>query len=85
MIRVGIICIAAVCGVLAFINGLYMLVSPRAWFRLPGWMRASGPLAKKDYSTGWGALQIRFLGLLILGFFLGVGGSILFDEFVRHR
>ena len=50
------------------INALYMLISPRAWFRLPLWMQLSGSLRAKraKYKTGVGALQVRILGAVFL-------------------
>jgi hypothetical protein len=49
------------------INALYMLIAPRAWFRLPSWFRAQGSLPTEHYSTGWGILQLRLAGAVILG------------------
>jgi hypothetical protein len=48
-------------------NGLVMLISPRMWFRLPFWMRASGSLRKEKYGSGWGAIEIRIVGAVALG------------------
>lgn len=48
------------------VNGLYMLVSPRAWFRLPGWLRAQGTLTRERYTAGWGAIQVRIAGAALL-------------------
>jgi hypothetical protein len=42
------------------INGFYMVVSPRAWFRLRGWLGLHGTLSKEEYAEGWGALQVRY-------------------------
>jgi hypothetical protein len=39
-----------------------MIVSPRVWFRLPGWIRMTGSLTEKKYGSGPGAFQIRLLG-----------------------
>jgi hypothetical protein len=58
--------IVAVVVVLMVINGSFMLVSPRAWFRLPSWLRAQGTLTEDRYSIGWGALQLRIAGGLML-------------------
>lgn len=54
-------------GVLA-VNALAMVISPRAWFELPEWLDVSGSmrLRKAKYSSGWGAFQVRFLGLFFL-------------------
>jgi hypothetical protein len=56
---------------MAVIGG-FMLISPRAWFQLPAWLAGRGTLTKKRYSTGWGAVQVRVLGGVILGTLLWV-------------
>ena len=60
-LAIGVICfvitIAAVGG-----NAIVMLISPRAWFRLPHWIRLSGSITEAKFSTGKGALQVRMLG-----------------------
>jgi hypothetical protein len=48
------------------INAAFMLASPRTWFRLPGWLRTQGSLTKDKYASGWGAIQIRLTGAVIL-------------------
>jgi|HubBroStandDraft_1064217.scaffolds.fasta_scaffold445331_2 hypothetical protein len=55
-------------------NGLVMLISPRAWLELPEWFPTSGymRMRKAIYSAGWGALQVRILGLLFLGCVFGM-------------
>jgi hypothetical protein len=63
---IGVCCAIGVC--IAFIvNGSVMLWSPKAWFELPSWIRATGTLRRTKYSTGWGALQVRILGAIFLG------------------
>jgi hypothetical protein len=62
-------------------NALYMVVSPRAWFRLPGWLRSSGTLTEEKFSTGWGGLQVRVAGAL----FLTVIAWVLYDSILRPR
>jgi hypothetical protein len=55
------------------INAAFMLSSPRAWFHLPTWLRATGSLTERGYATGWGGLQVRIVGAIwfvILGWFL---------------
>ena len=59
-------CFAIAVGMLLMINAVFMLASPRAWFRLPGWLRAQGSLTEDKYSSGWGATQIRLIGAMIL-------------------
>lgn len=48
------------------INASVMLISPRAWFRLPNWLRAQGTLTEEKYGSGWGAMQLRLGGAVIL-------------------
>ena len=49
------------------INALFMASSPRAWFRLPRWLRAQGPLTEEKYTSGWGAIQVRIAGAALIG------------------
>jgi len=49
------------------INATIMLISPRAWFRFPEWIRLSGALSEKKYGSGLGALEIRLVGAIVLG------------------
>ena len=62
--------LGSLCGAVAVlavsVNAMYMLVSPRSWFRLPGWIRLNGTLTEKRYGIGWGALQVRILGAILL-------------------
>ena len=57
-----------VLGALIATNAVVMLISPKVWFRLPGWLRAQGTLTEEKYGTGWGAIQVRLCGALILAF-----------------
>ena len=59
-------CSAILVALLLTINAAYMLVSPRAWFRLSDWLRAQGTLTEDKYTTGWGAIQVRLTGALTL-------------------
>ncbi len=62
---IGMICfIVTVLAVLG--NGIFMVVSPRLWFRIPHWARLSGRLSESKFGSGWGAIQIRVLGLSFL-------------------
>lgn len=72
----------AVCvGVVVVFNSVYMLVSPKAWFRLPGWIRAAGTLTEDKFSVGWGAVQVRIAGAL----FLAIVGWVLYDLILKPR
>jgi hypothetical protein len=58
--------IVAIVGMVMIVNALYMLASPRAWFRLPRWIRAEGSLTEARYATGWGAIQVRLTGAALI-------------------
>ncbi len=58
--------IVGLVAVALFINASVMLVSPRTWFRLPNWLRAQGTLTQRQYGRGWGAVELRIGGGLIL-------------------
>ena len=55
-------------GLCFFINGCFMLISPKAWFRLPTWFAARGPLSEAKYGTGPASMQVRILGVVFVGF-----------------
>jgi hypothetical protein len=61
-------------------NALYMLFSPQAWFRLRPWIRATGTLKARNYATAGRAIELRFIGAVLLA----VIGWILFDLLVKH-
>jgi hypothetical protein len=69
----------AIIGAVVFVNALFMLASPRAWFRLPGWIRAQGTLIEEKYATGWGAISVRLTGAVMLA----VIAWVLYDSFVK--
>jgi hypothetical protein len=77
---VGWLIVAAV-GLVMSINAFYMLISPRAWFRLPRWIRAEGSLTEGKYTTSWGAIQVRFTGAL----FLAIIGWVIYESLLRRR
>jgi hypothetical protein len=64
------------------INAIAMLISPRAWFELPEWLRLSGSmqLKKAKYLRGWGAFQVRFVGFIFLATFF-----VVLFEMMRHH
>ena len=53
-------------GIYLLVNGMFMLVSPRAWFRLPYWLSAIGSLREGKHSGGRGAVKVRAGGAAIL-------------------
>jgi hypothetical protein len=79
MRRVGIVVVLAFAVVFAA-NAAVMLVSPRAWFRIPRWLGSQGSTTMKEYGSGWGAIQVRLTGAL----FLAGMGWVLYDLFVKH-
>jgi len=58
--------IVVLLGICMAVNGAFMLASPRAWFRLPHWLGKRGSLTEKKYARGWGAIQVRLAGGMIL-------------------
>ena len=48
------------------VNAFYMVISPKAWFRLPSWLGLPGVLTTERYGSGWGGLQVRILGMIII-------------------
>jgi hypothetical protein len=71
--------IVVVVGAVMFMNALFMLASPRAWFRLPGWIRAQGTLTEQKYASGWGSVTVRLTGAVMLA----VIGWVLYDSLIR--
>lgn len=67
-------------GAVLFVNALFMLVSPKAWFRLTSWIRAQGSLTEEKCASGWGAIQVRSAGAILLGFI----AWILYHSLVRQ-
>ena len=77
---IGVVCLILVVVAVAF-NASFMLISPRAWFRLPFWMRLGGGLDERKYLNGWGAIQVRLLGAC----FLAVMIWVLYHSCSMHR
>jgi len=53
-------------GIYLLVNGIFMLVSPSAWFRLPYWLSAIGSLRQEKHASGWGAVKVRMGGASML-------------------
>ena len=66
MLRIAGVCLGILLMVYIAINAAFMLISPRAWFHLPAWLRATGSLTEERFSSGWGALQVRLAGAAFL-------------------
>jgi len=49
-----------------FINGFYLLISPKAWSRLPKWLRFRGPKAEDNRSEGHSEFRMRLAGVLLV-------------------
>jgi hypothetical protein len=39
--------------VMFIVNGVYMLIFPRAWLRLPEWVPTAGTAFRERYGTDW--------------------------------
>jgi hypothetical protein len=73
---------AILLGLLFVINGLFMLVSPRAYFKLPSWLAPRGGyITEKKYGSGWRAVKLRICGAA----FLGTIAWVVYDAFLRTR
>jgi hypothetical protein len=55
-----------------FLNSLLMLISPKTWFKLPGWLGFHGGLSPKRYSSGSGSVEVRITGALGTGVIIGI-------------
>jgi hypothetical protein len=63
------------------INALFMLISPRAWFRLPAWFPTrSSSMTEERYGTGPGSIETRIGGAVMLVGIL----YVLYDMFFRR-
>jgi len=67
-------------GLFMIIDGLFMLISPQAWFRLPRWFSGVGKLNEEQHTHGRGAMQIRVLGVIMIGLPLWVLYLTCFDH-----
>jgi hypothetical protein len=72
--------IVFVVGAVMFVNALFMLASPRAWFHLPRWVRAHGTLTEEKYASGWGSITVRLGGAVMLAVIVWV----LYDSLIRR-
>jgi uncharacterized membrane protein len=62
---------------IVLVNGLFMLLSPAAWFALPKWIGFHGAFARKTHGSGLGAVVVR-----LTGFILAVIAIDIFAHFV---
>jgi hypothetical protein len=74
-------CGLAVLIMVAAVNAAFMLVSPKAWFRLPSWLLLNGSLTAREYGSGPPAFGIRITGGMLLAGILWV----LYDSLLRPR
>jgi hypothetical protein len=79
MMRIIGWCVAAGTLAIIFVNGVFMLVSPRAWFHLPRLIRLNGTLTEGKYTDGRGGLQVRILGAVTTGFIAWLAYSLVMD------
>ena len=56
---------AVLVGLVMIFNGMLMLVSPRAWARLPNWIRVHGFWFEAKWASG-SSVQIRLTGAFLL-------------------
>jgi hypothetical protein len=47
-------------------NGAVMLISPKAWWRLPSWLAGHGTMTERKYDSRGGRLQVRALGAIFI-------------------
>jgi hypothetical protein len=73
--------IVGLVGLLMMVNGIFMLLSPQRWFQLPPWLGSKGTVTEQKYSDGWGAVQIRFVGAVLIGAVVWV----IYDMFFSQR
>jgi hypothetical protein len=59
--------LTAIVGLMMVINAIFMLVSPKAWSSLPGWIRAQGFWFEAKCARGGGSIEARLTGALLLG------------------
>jgi hypothetical protein len=52
--------------VMFVVNGVYMLIFPRAWLRLPAWFPTAGTAFRERYGTEKALLGIRMTGAIFL-------------------
>jgi hypothetical protein len=71
--------VAGVLALVMLINASFMLVSPRAWFRLPVWIRFNGSLAETKYARGRRSLEVQLAGAAMLAIILWVVYDIFFS------
>jgi hypothetical protein len=81
MSRIVGVVIAITFAVFWITNALFMLISPKSWFRLPSWLRGSRKMTEEEYGSGWGAVDVQTLGAI----FLGAAVYVLYDMFLRHK
>ena len=81
LIKLLILAFAIYVFIAVIINGLFMLVSPKAWFRLPCWFRAIGWISARKSTSDWGGAQIRLLGAM----FVGVMAYVVYSMFITHH
>ncbi len=48
------------------VNAIVMLVSPKAWSKLPNWIRAQGFWFEAKCASGGGSIEARVTGAILL-------------------
>ncbi len=65
--------------VMFIVSGVYMLISPRAWLRLPEWFPTAGTAFRERYGTEKALIGIRMTGAIFLA---GIAW-VVYDYFSR--
>ena len=73
----GVWVIFAITVMMIVANALYMLISPKAWLRLPGWLRLGGELALQRYGNNRGLLKVRILGAIFIATVIWIAAELL--------
>jgi hypothetical protein len=71
----------AVVFIVIAVNAAFMLISPRAWFRLPDWFPGRGSMTERKYGSGLGAVETRLAGGAMLAAILWV----LYEALLKQR
>jgi len=73
--------LVAIVAVIMAVNAIVMLVSPRAWSKLPNWIRAQGFWFEARCADGGGSIEARVTATILLAILL----LLLYLKVVRYR
>jgi hypothetical protein len=77
MLQTGAWVVFALTAAVILVNAGCMLVSPRAWFALPRWLRLQGPHARNLHEDRWSDLQMRLAGAAIVAVIVGTAFELM--------